>query len=100
MPADPTTRATALAGHLRAAREELIRQIGTGRLDLTDASAGEDIAAVKVVVVAQAVPGLGKVRARQVLDRLGIDHNTRWGELGSRQAELIEALTASQAGGA
>lgn len=100
MPADPTARAASLAGHLRAAREELIRQIGDGRLDLTEASASEDIAAVKVVVVAQAVPGVGKVRARQVLDRLGIDHNTRWGELGTGQAALVEALTASQVGGA
>lgn len=100
MPADPTARAASLAGDVRAAREELIRQIGAGRLALTDASAGDDIAAVKVVVVAQAVPGVGKVRARQVLDRLGIDHNLRWGELGARQAALVDALTASQAGGA
>ena len=100
MPPDPTAHAATLAGRLRAAREELIRQIGDGRLELTEAAAGDAIAAVKVVVVAQAVPGVGKVRARQVLDRLGIDHNTRWGELGARQTALVEALTASPAGDA
>lgn len=100
MPTDPTARAATLAGQLRAAREALIRQIGDGRLDLSEAVAGEDIAAVKVVVVAQAVPGVGKVRARQVLDGLGIDHNTRWAELGARQAALVDALTAARDDGA
>lgn len=100
MPADRATSAASLAGHLRAAREELVRRISDGRLDLSAGSAGEDIDPVKVVVVAQAVPGVGKVRARQVLDRLGIDHNTRWGELGARRAALVEALVVSRDGGA
>ena len=69
---------------------------GSLRLDaLAEGPGTDEVDQVKIVVLAEAVPGLGKVRARQVLDALAIAHGTRWGELGDRRQHLIEALDAA-----
>ncbi len=53
------------------------------------------VADVKVVVVAQAVPGIGKVQARRVLQELGVAEGARWADLApDDQRRLVESLTA------
>jgi len=95
--------AAALAEHLRAARAATVEAIRAGslRLDaLAEDEVTDEVDQVKIVVLAEAVPGLGKVRARQVLDALAIGHGTRWGELGDRRRDLIAALDAAVSGAA
>ncbi len=48
---------------------------------LEEADSDERLGTVKVVVLAQVVPGVGKVRSRRAMARLGIAEDARWGEL-------------------
>ena len=100
MSPSPRAAASALAEHVRASRAHLVAEIRAGRQVLDGTSAGEDLDLVKVVVLAESVPGVGKVRARGVLDSLGIAHAARWGELGDQRSELVAALTAVRGGDA
>jgi hypothetical protein len=87
------TAASEAAARLRAERAALVDDLEAGRVPITAVATDSRAAPVKVVVIAQAVPGLGKVRSRRILDGLDIDHGTRWGELSSSQADrLVEAL--------
>ena len=46
------------------------------------------------MVLAEAVPGVGKVQARRIIDALGIDGRVRWAELsGDEVRRLVDALT-------
>jgi len=85
-----------VAHEMRTTRAQLVEEILRGEVPAArlgdDARAGD----IRVVVLAQAVPGVGKVQARRILDDLGIDGATRWGELGDDVAvRLAEALTAA-----
>ena len=100
MSPSPLASPRALAEHIRASREHVVAEIRAGRLVLDGAAEGDDIDQVKVVVLAESVPGVGKVRARSVLDSLGIEHATRWGELGCSRNALVAALTAVRGGDA
>ena len=85
--------AAELAGRLRAERAAIVADIEGGVLPV--ASIGQDAraAAVKVVVLAQSIPGVGKVRSRRVLDALAIDEAARWGELTPAvEARVVAAL--------
>ena len=89
------------AEHLRAVRAATVDAIRAGslRLDaLDEGPVSHEVDQVKIVVLAEAVPGVGKVRARHVLDSLAIAHGTRWGELGDRRRDLIAALAAAASG--
>jgi ribosomal protein S13 len=56
----------------------------------------EVIGKMRVVDLLQAMPGLGKVRARQLMERIGISESRRVRGLGSKQ---IAALKGEFAGG-
>lgn len=94
------TAAAAVAGQIRADREHVVAEIRAGRSTLDASTAGVEIDQVKVVVLAESVPGVGKVRARSILDSLGIEHAARWGELGDRKGALAESLRAARGGDA
>jgi S13-like protein len=85
-----------VAAQLKAAREELIGAIRRGDIHIdAPGETRETRDMTKVVSLTEAVPGLGKVGARKILDDLGIDHATRWGELGDQRAKaLLSALAA------
>ena len=93
----------AVAESLREDRRELVLAIAQGRItlrELTPPAQGRG-ATVKVVALAQAVPGVGKVRSRHVLDAVGLDASTRWGELDDEEAEaLARALDDAKVSGA
>ncbi len=83
------------AAALRRHRQELVAAVSTGAATLREAvAAGAE--QVKVVTLAEVVPGVGKVRSRKVLEDLGIPQATRWGELtpGSRD-RLVAAIEAA-----
>jgi hypothetical protein len=78
----------------RVQRREVLATITGGDL-APSAFAGEGrLDPVKVVAVAEVVPGVGKVRARRILEALGIADGTRWADLGpDRQRRLAAALS-------
>jgi hypothetical protein len=57
---------------------------------LRDGEHNEVIGKMRVLDLLQSMPGLGKVRARQVMDRLGIAESRRVRGLGSKQVAALE----------
>ena len=78
----------------RQARAELKTHLKRGLVTLPDAlkEAAPDgpYAGMKVVSLLEALPGVGKVRARQIMERLGIAENRRVRGLGSVQRAALE----------
>lgn len=58
---------------------------------IAEGQSNEVVGKMKVVDLLQAMPGLGKVRARQLMERLGIAESRRVRGLGAKQ---VAALTA------
>jgi S13-like protein len=88
------------AAHLRTARRRIVEGLSSGDIRLGDLIGTDDDGAewTKVVVLAEAVPGVGKVRSRRVLEAVGIADGTRWGELPrTTAAALVAALEAAAA---
>jgi hypothetical protein len=75
--------AVAVAEAYRAHRAHVVAGIRDGSTTLAEvASSSEPMTlGIKVVVLAEAVPGVGKVAGRRILDELGIEDATRWGEI-------------------
>ena len=93
----PEQRAAALekAKEARAARAEVKARLKMGSLSLSDALDSDDtnIGKLKVVSLLESLPGVGKVKARKVMDEIGIADNRRIQGLGSQQRQaLLEAL--------
>lgn len=93
----PEQRAAALekAKEARAARAEVKARLKMGRLSLSDALASDDanIGKLKVVSLLESLPGVGKVKARKVMEEIGIADNRRVQGLGAQQRQsLLSAL--------
>ena len=94
-PLTPEQRAAALekaaaARKARAALKVRLKSSGT-RLDdvLADGDSDEVIGKMKVVAVLEAMPGVGKVRAAKIMERLEISPSRRVRGLGSKQREAL-----------
>ena len=57
---------------------------------LQAASTNEAIGKMKVIDLLQAMPGLGKVRARNLMERIGISESRRVRGLGANQVAALE----------
>ena len=57
---------------------------------VAEGQTNEVIGKMRVVDLLQSMPGLGKVRARQVMERLGIAESRRVRGLGTKQIASIE----------
>lgn len=94
-PLTPEQRAAALdkAAAARRARAELkvrLKSSGTSLGDvLVDGETDEVIGKMKVVAVLEAMPGVGKVRAQKIMERLEISPSRRVRGLGSKQREAL-----------
>ena len=93
----PEQRAAALAkaAEARTDRADLRARLKTGSLTLKDALASDDanIARLKVVSLLESLPGVGKVKARRVMEEIGIADNRRVQGLGAQQrAALLDQL--------
>ena len=93
----PEQRAAALekAAQARAARAEIKARLKMGSLSLRDALGSDDnnVGKLKVVSLLESLPGVGKVKARKVMDDIGIADNRRVQGLGSQQRQaLLDAL--------
>jgi DNA uptake protein ComE-like DNA-binding protein len=93
----PEQRADALAkaAIARAARAEIKNQLKIGSMSLAEALSSTDSAVgkLKVVSMLESLPGVGKVKARRIMDDIGIADNRRVQGLGQQQrAALLEQL--------
>lgn len=100
----PHERATAAARAVRArqVRAEARAGLGSGRVNVGDVlidgraggEQGRALARMKVVDLLCSFPGIGPIRAAELMQEIGIAANRRIGGLGERQvARLIEALS-------
>jgi hypothetical protein len=89
----PEQRAAALekAARARAARAEIKARLKMGSLTLPEALAaeGDDIGKLKVVALLESLPGVGKVKARRIMEEIGIADNRRVQGLGVQQREAL-----------
>lgn len=58
---------------------------------LSEGTTNEVIGKMRVSELLQSMPGLGKVRAAQTMERLGISENRRVRGLGAKQVAALEA---------
>ncbi|MDQ3991404.1 MAG: integration host factor [Actinomycetota bacterium] len=87
--------ALAKAAEARKQRAELKARLKNGNLSLKDLLArqgGNDvIGKMKVSSVLESLPGVGKVRARKLMERLDISASRRVRGLGAKQKEALLA---------
>ncbi|MHB8189128.1 MAG: integration host factor, actinobacterial type [Ferrimicrobium sp.] len=93
----PQQRAAALekAAEARRARAEIKEKLKMGRMSLAtlidEASGNEVIGKMKVLSVLESLPGIGKVKARRLMDEVGVAESRRVQGLGTLQRRrLIE----------
>jgi Spy/CpxP family protein refolding chaperone len=96
----PEQRHAALEKAARARREraEIKDHLKSGRVTLrellTKAESDEIVGKMKVLAVLEALPGTGKVKARRLMEHVGISETRRLQGLGAKQREaLLEAAT-------
>ena len=81
------------AAEARRARAELKELLRTGSLSLTDvferAEDDQIVASTKVFAILISLPGFGKIKAKRLMEDLGIAENRRVRGLGERQREKL-----------
>ncbi|MFN8081825.1 MAG: integration host factor, actinobacterial type [Kineosporiaceae bacterium] len=99
-PLTPEQRAAALAkaAEARRARAEVKNRLKYSQGSLGDViregQANEIIGKMKVSALLEAMPGVGKVRARQIMEEIGISESRRVRGLGTNQvAALVERFS-------
>jgi hypothetical protein len=93
----PEQRHAALekAAKVRKERAEVKEKLKMGSLSLAEllkkADKDETVGKMKVVSVLESLPGLGKVKARRLMETVGISESRRLQGLGAKQrAELLK----------
>ena len=84
--------ALAKAAEARKKRAEVKGQLKTGGMTLKDILAKQSdgvVGKMKVSSVLESLPGVGKVRARKIMERLDISASRRVRGLGSKQKEAL-----------
>ncbi|MHB1503393.1 MAG: integration host factor, actinobacterial type [Acidimicrobiales bacterium] len=96
----PEQRQAALdkAAKVRRERAEVKEKLKMGSLTLAEllklADKDETVGKMKVLSVLESLPGLGKVKARRMMDTVGISDSRRLQGLGTNQREaLLSHLT-------
>ena len=96
-PLTPEARAAALekATQVRKERAEVKNRLKAGTASLSDVIAegatSDVIGKIKVAQLLESMPGVGKVRAAQLMTTLGIAEGRRVRGLGDRQRQALEA---------
>ncbi len=89
------TAALAKAAEARAARAEIKARLKMGSMSLADVLSSTDVnvGKLKVVSMLESLPGVGKVKARRIMDDIEIADNRRVQGLGAQQkSKLLELL--------
>jgi hypothetical protein len=95
-PLTPEQRSAALAKaaaarKTRAALRDRLKHSGATLSDvLSTGETDEAIGAMRVVAVLESMPGVGKVRAQRIMERLGISMSRRVRGLGAHQRAALE----------
>ena len=92
----PEQRQQALekAAEARRKRAELKAQLKSGKVSLASVLNKEDddtVGKMKVASVLESLPGVGKVRARKIMEKLDISSSRRVRGLGSKQKDALLA---------
>lgn len=101
----PEQRAAALqkAAEARRARAELKARLKNSGASLSDVLASGEtddvIGKMRVAAVLEAMPGVGKVRAQRIMEKLGISPTRRVRGLGAHQRAALEREFAAGDGG-
>lgn len=95
--ADQRQAALEKAAAARRLRAELKEKLKMGSITLREllaqADADETVGKMKVLAVLESLPGLGKVKARRLMDEVGIAETRRLQGLGEQQRKrLFEKL--------
>jgi hypothetical protein len=80
------------AARARRKRAELKEQLKSGRTslkDLLESTADDIVGKMKVSTVLESLPGVGRVRARKLMERLDISESRRMRGLGAKQKENL-----------
>jgi signal recognition particle GTPase len=79
------------AAEARRKRAELKGQLKSGKLTLTDMLSRQDdtVGKMKVSTVLESLPGVGKVRARKIMEKLDISASRRVRGLGAKQRDSL-----------
>lgn len=78
------------ARRLRAELKDKLKMGSTSLPELFDlAGTDETVAKMKVLTVLESLPGLGKVKARRLMEELNISESRRIRGLGSQQRETL-----------
>ena len=83
------------AAEARVARAELKNKLKMGTVTLAEAlkSTSSTVGKLKVVWLLESLPGVGKVKARKIMDDIGIADNRRVQGLGEQQKlSLLDQL--------
>jgi hypothetical protein len=95
-PLTPAQRAAALekAAKARKDRAEVKNNLKRGAITLPavlkQGQSDDTVGKMKVSALLEAMPGVGKVRARQIMERLGIAESRRVRGLGANQRAALE----------
>jgi S13-like H2TH domain len=95
-PLTPEQRAAALekAAKARKDRAEVKNNLKRGGITLPavlkQGQSDDTVGKMKVSALLEAMPGVGKVRARQIMERLGIAESRRVRGLGANQRSALE----------
>jgi hypothetical protein len=80
------------AAEARKKRAELKGQLKSGKLTLTDVLSRQGdntVGKMKVSTVLESLPGVGKVRARKIMEKLDISASRRVRGLGAKQRDSL-----------
>jgi hypothetical protein len=105
-PRTPNQRAAALekAAAARRDRAEVGELLKSGFISLPQVLASgqtnETLGRMKVSAVLESLPGIGKVRARQIMEQIGISESRRVRGLGARQRAALERWSEDRGFGA
>ncbi len=84
------------AAAVRRLRAELKEKLKMGSLNLAElfdlAERDETVGKMKVVAVLESLPGVGKVRARRIMEEVDISETRRVRGLGNQQREALLRL--------
>ncbi|WP_419928114.1 integration host factor, actinobacterial type [Candidatus Poriferisocius sp.] len=93
--AEQRQAALAKAGEVRRKRAEVKAMLKMRSISLSDlleqAKTDEVVAGTKVLAVLESLPGMGKVRARRMMDEIGIADSRRIRGLGDQQRASLLA---------
>ena len=95
-PLTPEQRAAALEKAAQARRERAevknrLKHAGASLSEIINEGQDNDVVGkMKVSALLESLPGVGKVRARQIMERLGISETRRVRGLGSNQVAALE----------